>query len=83
MTTDIKSRKLTGVNREAMEEALESLNIRAKVLARRSNAMWDILLSTEDAEKSLANNILTTKSVGLHSEYMGTRKTKVTLLGVP
>lgn len=37
--------------------------------------MWDILLTTEDAVKSLAGNILTTKSVRLQTEYMGIRKT--------
>lgn len=66
-----------------MEEALKSLNITAKVLARRSNAMWDILFPTEEAAKSLAGNILITKSVRLQSEYMGRRKIKATLHGVP
>lgn len=33
LTTDVKSHKFIGVNRENMEETLKSLNIRAKVLA--------------------------------------------------
>lgn len=82
-TMDVKTSKPIGVNRDCMEEALKSLNIEAKVLARRSNAMWDILLATKDSAKALAGNILTTKSVRLQTEYLGTRKTRVTLHGVP
>lgn len=79
------TRKLIGVNRDIMEESIKSLNIGAKVLARRSRAMWDILLASEDAAKSLAGGggILTTKSVRLQTEDLGTRKTKVTLHEVP
>lgn len=56
-----------------MKETLKSLNIGVKVLNRRSNNM-------RDAAKSLAGNILTTKSVKFQIEYMG--KIKVTLRGV-
>lgn len=69
--TNVKMRKLIGVNREIMEEALNSLNIGAKTLACCSKAMWDILLPIEEVAKSLAGNILTTKSVRLQTEYMG------------
>lgn len=68
-TTDVKTRKLIGVNRLIMEEALKSLRIAAKILARRSNAMWHILLDTEDATKSLDGNITITKAVRLQTEY--------------
>lgn len=71
---DIKSRKLIPINRAAMEEALKCLNIGAKVLARRSNAIWNVLVETENAAEPLI-----TKSVRLQMEYMGTRRTKVTL----
>lgn len=63
-----------------MEKALKSINIGTKILARRSN---EILLQTEDAEKPLGGNIITTKSVRLQTEYMGRRKTKVILHEVP
>lgn len=36
--------------------------------------MWNILLATEKAAKELAGSILTTESVSLQTEYMGTRK---------
>lgn len=68
-----------------MDEALQTLNVVPNVLSKRSNTMWDILLATEDKAKRLAGNIgrLTTKSVRLQSECMDTRKTRITLYGVP
>lgn len=80
LTTSIK---LTGVNREIMEEALKSLKIGSKILARRSNAKWEILLATENTAKDLVGSILLTKAVRLQTKYLGIRKTKVTLYGVP
>lgn len=68
-----------------MEKTLDSLNIRAKGLARRrtfNNAIWDILLQTENVAKSLVGSILMKKTVRLQTTYMGVRKVKVTLLGV-
>lgn len=49
------------------------------MLVKRSNATRDILLVSEEAVKELAGIILTTKSVGLQTEYMGIQKTRVTL----
>lgn len=45
-----------------MEEALNALNIVAKVLVRRSNAMWRILLVTEETAKVFDTSVLTTKT---------------------
>lgn len=58
LSTDVKSRKLIGVRKETMEKALNSLSIKPKVLAKRSNAIWDILLATKQEAKQLAENIL-------------------------
>lgn len=55
------SLKLIGVSREIMEGALKCLNIAPNLLAKRSNAMWDILLATEEEARSLAGSILSTK----------------------
>lgn len=60
LTTDDKTHKLIGANRKIMEEALKSQNIAAKILAPRSNPMWNILLPTEAVAKSLVRNILIT-----------------------
>lgn len=45
--------------------------------------MWDILLATEGEAKKLSGSILTTKSVRFQTEYIGTRRTKITIHGVP
>lgn len=82
LTMEVKNRKFIAISRETMEEALKALNIAAKVLARRPNALWDILLATEEAVEALAGNVLTTKTLRLKTEYMGTRKTRITLHGV-
>lgn len=65
-----------------MEEALKTFKIGPKLLARMSNALLEILLATEET-KQLAGSTLATNSVRLHTEYMGTRRTKVTVLRVP
>lgn len=75
LTSDIKSWKLIGVSRETLEEALKSLNIAPKVLARRSNTMWNILLATEQEAKQLAGSVLLTAVIQLQMEYMGTQWT--------
>lgn len=83
LTADIKSRSLTGVSRETMEEALKSLNITAKILARRTRALWDLLMASEEEARKLAGTVLTSKILWLQTEYMGTRRTNVTVHGVP
>lgn len=75
LTTYVKFRKLVGVSREMIEKPRKSLNI----LAKRSNTMWDILLSMEEAAKKLAESILIAKSVRLQTDYIDTRKTRATL----
>lgn len=64
LKADVNTRKCIAVTRHMMEEAL---NIGAKVLNRRSNVVWDILLTTEEIAKI---------------EYTGTRKILITLHGV-
>lgn len=83
LTMDVKTRKLTGVSREIMEEALKNLNIASKVLTRKINTMLDILLTTVKETKTLAGSILTTKSVRLQTEYLDAWKMKITLHGMP
>lgn len=77
LTSDVKTRKLIGVSREAVEEALKYLQIVPKILAKRSNVMWDL------EAKKLAGSFLMTKSLWLQTEYVGTRQTRVTLHGEP
>lgn len=80
LTLDVKSRKLTGISSDVMEEALKSLNIGSKILACQTNTTWDNLLVTEEAVKSLTRSILTIKSVRLQTKYTDTW---ITLQRVP
>lgn len=66
-----------------MEETLKILSIAPKILARTSNAVWDILLSTKQEAKQLAGSILTAKSMRLQMEYMSTQRTRIIVHGVP
>lgn len=52
-------------------------------MARRTIVIWDILLPTEQEAKQLPGSVLTTRNPRLQKEYMGTRKTKITVHGVP
>lgn len=68
LTTDVNSWKLIGVSRETMDEALRTVNVAPRVLARRSNAMWGILLlASEEEAKKQAGNILVTKAARLQT----------------
>lgn len=51
MTADFESRKFMAISKIAMEEVLKALNIVVKVLARRSSAMWGIVLITKRQRK--------------------------------
>lgn len=66
-----------------MEDALKALNLSPKMLERRTNALWDILLLTEQQTRELAGSILNTKELRLITEYMGTWRTRVKIHGVP
>lgn len=57
-----------------MEEAPKILKIGPKMLARRSNAMCDIVLANEQEGKQLVGSILMSNAVRLRTEYMGTHK---------
>lgn len=83
LTTYVKSRKLIGVSRETIRKVIKNWKIRPKVLVRKSNALCDILLTTEQEAKQLAGSILTAKWVHFQTEYMRTRKTKVTIQEAP
>lgn len=52
-----------------MEEALKSLKIVPNILARRSRALWDLLMSTEEEAKNLAGCVLNSKTLRHQTEY--------------
>lgn len=68
LTADLKTRNLIDASRR-------------KVWRNGPNA--DVLLATEEEVKKLVENVLTTKVLCLQMEYMGTRRTKITVHGVP
>lgn len=51
---------------------LKNLKIGAKVLARRSKAMWNVLLATEQESKQLTGSILISMTLRIETEYIGT-----------
>lgn len=65
-----------------MGEVLNGLNNVVKMLVRRTNAIWNIFLTSKEEARSLAGSILTTKSVRMQIEYMGIRRIKITLYGM-
>lgn len=56
-----------------MEKATKDLKIGPKMLAKRSYAIWNILLATEEEAKQLAGIIIMAKAVRLQTEYMATQ----------
>lgn len=71
---DVKTLKLISVRRKTLEEALKSLNVGPKILAKRSNALWNILLALKEEVKQLVGSIVSTKSARQElrlTEYMG------------
>lgn len=63
LTTNVSTWQLVGISRDTMKEVLKSLQIQPKVLTRKSNAMWKILLANKEEAKKLAGRVLTNKSV--------------------
>lgn len=53
------------------------------MLAKRSYAIWNILLATEEEARQLAGSIIMAKVVRLQTEYIATQKITVTVYGVP
>lgn len=45
LTMDVRTSKLISVSKEMMQEALKNFKIMPKILAKCSNAMWDVLLT--------------------------------------
>lgn len=71
LATDVKTRKLVGVSRKVMEEEQS-----AKALRKKSNAVYDILMSSKEATEKLSGSIFTIKSMRMQTEYMSTWKIK-------
>ena len=82
VVTDLSTRRLAGLKKEAFEELLKTAGIPGKYFYRRSFATWDVLLPTEEIAKKLATSNITTKYFRLQPEYWGQRRIKVTVCNV-
>ena len=82
IVTDLRTRRLVGLKKEAFEELLKTAGIPGKYFYRRSFATWDVLLPTEDIAKKLATSNITTKYFRLQPEYRGQRRIKITVCNV-
>ena len=81
--SDLKTKRLVGLNKETFEELLRKAGIPCQYFCRKSFATWDVLLPTEEqAAKTAATNIIT-KNFRLQPEYKGTRRLRVTVSNVP
>lgn len=59
-----------------MDDVHKSFNIVLNLSATRTNAMWDILLTSEEETRAVAGNIRI-KPVMMQTEYVGTRRTRI------
>ena len=83
VVSDIKTKRLVGLNKDTFEELLRKAGIPCQYFCRKSFATWDVLLpSEEQAAKAAANDVIT-KHYRLQPEYKGTRRLRVTVCNVP
>lgn len=61
LTADVKTRKLVGVSREIMWSSWKSFDIPARVLCKRIDAMWDILLKKKETVEKQNNSPRSTR----------------------
>ena len=83
VVTDFKNRRLARIKKESFEEILRSARVPCRYFWRRSFAIWDVLLPSEDLAKKLAVGNISTKHNKLQPEYRGQRHIRVTVCGVP
>lgn len=63
LITEVETWRLMGISKYTLEEAVKSLQITPKVVAKSSHAMWQIVLSLGEEVKQLAGSELMTKTV--------------------
>lgn len=76
LITDVTTRGLIGVSGEKLEESLKILKSHPKLSTRRTNAMCDNILPTEQ-------QVRVSWIIRLQTGYMETRRTRNTVKGVP
>ena len=81
--SDLKTKRLVGLNKETFEELLRKAGIPCQYFSRKSFATWDDLLPTEEQAAKVAANNIVTKHFRLQPEYKGTCRLRVTVSNVP
>ena len=83
VVSDLKTRRLMGLKKEAFEKLLKKAGIFCQYFCRKSFATWDVLLPTEAEAAKAAKCNITTRFFRLQPEYKGTRRICVTVCNVP
>jgi len=81
---DSITRKMLKTKKDLMTKTLSSLGVKVQaIIAGTSYAMWDVLLPTPEDAVALTKKHLEVKDMILRVEYLGRRKTTVTIYEVP
>ena len=83
VVSDLKTKRLVGLNKDSFEELLRKSGIPCQYFCRKSFATWDVLLPTEQQAAKTAEKDIITKHFRLQPEYKGTRRLRVTVCNVP
>ena len=81
---DKRSRKIVKPAKDMVLRQISSLGVKAQaIIAGASYAFWDILLPTIEEAVALTRNPLENKEYFFRTEYMGRRRTTVSIYEVP
>ena len=69
--TELKTRRLAGIKKETFEGLLKAAGIPAKYYCRRSFAIWDVLLPSQELAAKLSGESINSKYFRLQPEYEG------------
>ena len=83
VVSDLKTKRLVGLNKDTFEELLRKAGIPCQYFCRKSFATWDVLLPSEEQAAKAAESDKITKHFRLQPEYKGTRRLRVTVSNVP
>ena len=83
VVVDIRTRRFAGLKKDYFEDLMHTSGIPVQYFCRRSFEIWDVLLPTKEQAAKLAESCVNTKFFRLQSEYMGTRRIRVTVCNVP
>ena len=83
VTYSLVLRQKVALTKPKLEAALVSKGFRGIAFHRLSFTMWKVLFDTEATAKAVAADNILTKELKLLPEYMGKKKTRITVHNVP